>query len=304
MSENTEQVSKDTTTVEDLMGDAPDMGAEDPQALFMEAVENDNNPYTEEVDSHEEGMQAPEGDGYEEADSDAEEGQQEEGQVDDGEVTVSRDAYERIMAMLGLEEGDLEAAAAPAPAEEAKPEVLTPPVQPLAAFKLPETADELLDKLTDPEQYAQHIGSLIQHAVERTIAAMDPIIHERAGYVYQAIEFDKKFFEKHPEVPVPLAIKGLATAQKKLGANASWDDLFAETEKNCAFAMNVAKSVKNANGRTKANAGRYSPQTTRRSRPSIDGPKASPTDEVMSKIMSPKEYEPQALQLLRDVGVM
>lgn len=307
---------KDSTTVEDLMGDGPGPNAENPQELFMEAIMNDNNPHPDEPSSEDNGEEATDHgeevqyaeedwQGDADAGSSEEEGQQ-EGQVDDEPVTVSRDAYERILSMLGLEDEDIQGAQAEEKPVEDAPEVLTPPVQPLSnlAFKLPETADELLDIQTDPVLYAQHIGALIQNTIEQTVAAMTPVVNERAGYIYQAMEFDKRFFEKHPEVPVKLAIKGLATAQKTLGPNASWDDLFAETEKNCAFAMGVAKSMKSANSRTTGKSGRYAPQTTRRSRPGLDGPKASPTQEVMSKIMSPTDYDAQTVQLLRDVGTM
>lgn len=311
--------AKDSTTVEDLMGDGPGPNAEDPQALFMQAVENDNNPWPqgydsdgnqiEEVNDNEEVQgQGPQEQWEEDARADAqheEEGQQ-EGQVDESgeDVTVSRDAYERILSMLGLEDEDIQAEKAPV--KEEAPEVLTPPTQPLSdlAFKIPTDPDELLEIQTDPEKYAQHINALIQNTIEQTVAAMTPVVNERAGYIYQAMEFDKRFFEKHPQVPVKLAIKALATAQKTLGANASWDDLFVETEKNCAFAMGVAKSMKSADSRTNSRAGRFAPQTARKSRPSLGGPKPSPTDEVMSKITSPTDYDAQTVQLLRDVGTM
>lgn len=309
----------DATTVEDLMGDGPGPGAEDPQALFMEAIQNDNNPYPEgegpeEVDDHAEEVQVPTGRQREEApavpdpDGQEDEGQEAEGEVEE-DVVVSRDAYERILSMLGLDDEDLKSAQTPAKEEaleEAKPEPLKPPTKPLSEsqFKLPETYDDLIEMQSDPEKYAAHMNAMIQNAVEKTVAAMEPIINERASYIYQAIEFDKRFFEKHPEVPVKLAIKGLATAQKNLGPNASWDDLFVETEKNCAFAMNVAQSMKRADSRTRDRVGRNAPKTTRRSRPTLNGAQVSPTEEVLANITSPGDYDRDTIQLLRDVGTM
>lgn len=307
----------DTTTVEDVMGDAPDSGMEDPRALFMQTVESDNNPYPEgqepeQEPTHEEEVQVEEQHEEEseaEVDADAkEEGQDGEVEVEDGEdeeVTVSSEAYERLLAMLGMEDEEAPEPEAKEPEPgDVKPEDVKLPAEPLSRseFKLPTTADELIDIQTDPELYSKHIHSLIQHAVEQTVAAMDPIVHQRAGQVYQAIEFDKKFFEKHPEVPPKLAVLGLATAQKKLGPDASFDDLFSETEKNCAFAMQVAQSRKAATARTNGSRGRNAPRSARTSRPNASPPKVSPTEEVMQKIMSPKAYDAQTVELLRDIG--
>lgn len=311
-------VVKDATTVEDLMGDGPGPDAIDPQAVFMEAVQNDNNPFpdgyepeaeqAEETPNYEEEVQSPESDGREDAHADAQEGQQEE-EVDDESIEINKTDYQRILAMLGIDEEENAQALVEViktektPKDDGIPKVPTTPLSALE-FKLPDNADDLIDTLTDPEKYAAHTNAFVQHVVERTVAAMEPVINERAGYIYQAIEFDKRFFEKHPEVPVKLAVKALATAQKKLGTDASWDDLFVETEKNCAFAMGVAKTMKHADSRANAHRGRNAPQTARTSRPNLNGRQVSPTEEVMQKITSPKDYDAQTVQLLRDIGNM
>lgn len=307
---------QDTTTVEDILSGGPGPDVLDTPPSFMETVQADNDTEPEgyvpdngeEELPYEEEVQAPEGSRSEKAHADAGQEEQHEEEVvedDDEEISMRRGDYKRMLEMLGLDDTDVQAAQeTPVANPEAAAAEAPVPVAPTPlTMNLPKTYDELIELQSNPEQYAQHIGNIVNNAVAQALASVEPIINQRAAYVYQASEFNRKFFEEYPEVPVPVAIKGLQVAQRKLGPDASWDDLYSETAQNCAFAMAVAKTAKKADQRTNGRAGRFSPQTARRTRPGTPAPKRTVTEEVMANITQPKGYDDQTAQLLHDIGL-
>lgn len=316
----------DAPDVDQILAGGPDIDENHPEYAFHQAIaaEEARPPVSEDDSQQEEqdndAVQEQEGDAglpedfrqAIEAERDEAQAQEEEQEVDDdrGDVTLPRDAYDRIVEMLGLDAEEAPVAA-PVPAQEAKAEEPVqeqpkPEVRPIEemGLRLPKDDDEFVDIMSSAEAYNQHVSGLIEHAVTSTLSRVEPLIAQRASYIYQAQRFNEQFFEKHPNVPVQLAIKGLAAAQKKLGPNATWDDLFVETEKNCAFAEAVARNHKKASSRGKNTRGRFSPKTARQTRPAQNTKKLSPTEEALRDISQPMHYTAQDAQFLRDVGAL
>lgn len=304
----------DPTTPNDILADGPALDENNPEYVLEQALADEEptgqGAPREEIGSHGEEVQHQEETDDAGQEPDAKPAQEEDGGQEEvgGEITLSSDQYERIMAMLGLDDGEA-AAPAPAQAEEKAPEPKeeAKPLKPIevAAFALPKTNDEVIDLISDVESYNRHINNLLEHAVSSTLAAVEPLIAQRSIEAYAAARFQERFFEKHPNlVKRPQFVnRALAAAQKTCGPDASWDELFAETERNCEFADKVAREVQKTNKQTRDQAGRYSPKTTRQSRPTLQQPKRSPTEEALAEITTPGTYDAQAAQLLSAIGL-
>lgn len=320
--ENNEQAQapEEKPSTDDVLDAGPQFDENDPEFALNQALEADE-PQEHEDDATREGIpeeesvadvQADEQRDEEGTEAQTESEAEDEEAVDpDEQIAITRDEYERLMEMMGMDEEDAPVTPESAPEEKKAEEKAEEPAkqetpQPVTAenFKLPETDDELVDLLSSPEAYNKHVSSLLESAVTTTLQAVEPMIAERSMNAYAAARFQEKFFEEHPHlVKRPQFVtKALAAAQRKLGPNASWDELYAETDKNCAFADRVAAQVKNTGGRTKK-AGRYSPKATRKSRPTSQPKKASPTEEAFEE-MNQISYDQQTAQLLRDVGAL
>jgi hypothetical protein len=305
--------AKDTTTVEDYLSDGPQFDEFDPEFALQQALDADE-PAQEEATDHEEELQHEEVDEViSEAPASAEEadaGQEEvgDGEADVGEYVLSADQYERIMDMLGLDGEDGEAAPATQEATAEEAPAPKPAVSPIESMglKLPETDDELFEILATPEGYNKHVSGLIEHAVTAAIAQMEPLVAKRSIEAYAAVRFEEKFFEKNPHLVQRPALvnKAMAAAMRKLGPNASWDAIFEETDKNCAFADAFAKNAEKAKQRSAPPSNRFSPKTARKTQANARDKKMTPTEEAFADMGSIPDYDESTSRLLQDIGVL
>lgn len=319
-----------TPAVDEVLEGGPEYDEFDPEYVLNQAldaeddapeVESDPEPQPEfdEAEQYEKDLQGDEEVEQREdtkpetakktGDKEEVDGEAEADEDPDEELSITRGEYARLMDMLGLDDDGAPATPEPAPTEEpeAKEEApATPKPQPISAenFKLPETDDELVDVLSSPEAYKTHISNVVENSVTTALAAIEPIIADRAMRAYYAMQFEMQVNEALPGVSHELQKRALMSAQRKLGSNASYDDLLKETIENCRFAARVAGQAKKAGERGKPKPGRFAPKTSRKTRPNAQQPKPNPTEEAFAEMVEQPGYSNADAAFLRDLGAV
>ena len=303
--------------LEDAGADAPEEGSvetamveetEAPERVAQEEVV-EAEPQEGEVPQEDKSLEEllAEGNEPEEVQEEAEE----EEVDDDGPVQLTRAEYEDMLDLMGDGEGEEEVVAPVVEPEpvvvEAPPEVVAP--EPVVTFQMPENEDDMVDILSDPTKYAEHMQGFAAQIAAQTqtqmLAAIEPIIASRAIEAISAQKFNDKFFEENPDLikRPQLVRKALAAAQKKLGADASWDDLYDQTNKNVAFARATKKSIDKSAKRTKDTRGKFAPKSTRKARPVKAQKQAvDPTEQFLADINQAPGNRDVA-QLLNDLAI-